>query len=154
MNGAMAIENKEPLLASLNAARASFARGNNLAGINQLRAFQNQVSALLAKVDAALATLLNDIVEEIINSIDPTHQYRIELDGMQGIPLKLERVFQMPAARVCVEGCAIPGTLCHVQRSTNLRDWTDAGAPLEVSDGLFQFLEISPIGSSTFYRLQ
>jgi hypothetical protein len=60
-------KNKQPLLAILAAASASFDRGNTLSGSNQLAAFQNKVSAQVARVDLALANQLIEAAQEIID---------------------------------------------------------------------------------------
>jgi hypothetical protein len=63
------IKKKKPLLATLEAALASFDRGNVTSGINQLKAFQNKVAAQVARIDAALAGELIDRAEGIIEEI-------------------------------------------------------------------------------------
>jgi hypothetical protein len=60
------IRNKKPLVATLQAALASFERGNVNSGINQLKAFQNKVAAQVARIDAALAGELIDRAQRII----------------------------------------------------------------------------------------
>jgi hypothetical protein len=63
------IKNKKPLLATLNAALASFERGNFSSGINQLKAFQNKVAAQVARIDAALAGELIERAQGIIQEV-------------------------------------------------------------------------------------
>jgi hypothetical protein len=60
------IKNQKPLLAALEAALASFERGNVTSGINQLKAFQNKVAAQVVRIDAALAGELIDRAQRII----------------------------------------------------------------------------------------
>jgi hypothetical protein len=58
------------LMSSLQAAIDSFNRGDNTAGVNQLAAFQNKVSAQSGKmIDAALADALIAAAQRIINAI-------------------------------------------------------------------------------------
>lgn len=57
--------NRRPLLASLEAASASFERGNMISGVNQLQAFQNMVKAQIVPSNQA-ATNLIQAAEEII----------------------------------------------------------------------------------------
>jgi hypothetical protein len=58
------------LVSSLQAAIDSFNRGNNTAGVNQLGAFQNKVSAQSGKaIDAALADALIAAAQRIINAV-------------------------------------------------------------------------------------
>jgi hypothetical protein len=62
--------NKQPLLASLDAAERSFERGNWLAGINQLQAFQHKVQAQLARVHLTLAQQWISQAQDIIDIFD------------------------------------------------------------------------------------
>ena len=62
-------KNKQPLLATLSAATASFDRGNFTAALNQLTAFQNKVRAQIAPSNPALADLLTDISQKISNGM-------------------------------------------------------------------------------------
>lgn len=63
---------KSPLLASLNAAVASFARCNSISGTHQLEAFQHKVNAQIVPLDASLAENLLHISNEIIGSLQST----------------------------------------------------------------------------------
>lgn len=58
---------RQPLLVTLNAAKASFDSKNLRAGINQLAAFQNKVRAQWARNDQALADLLIEAAQEIMD---------------------------------------------------------------------------------------
>jgi hypothetical protein len=64
-----AIRNKQPLLATLNAARAAFDRGNPIAGLNLISAFQNKVRAQIAPSDPALAEQLASAAQEIVTAV-------------------------------------------------------------------------------------
>jgi hypothetical protein len=57
----------QPLLVSLDAAKVSFESENYVAGINQLRAFQNKVRAQLSSTDGAFAAKLIGAAQEIID---------------------------------------------------------------------------------------
>ncbi len=60
---------KGELSASLNAAIASFDRGNQTAGVNQLQAFQNKVLAQAGKkIDQATANALIAAAQRIIDA--------------------------------------------------------------------------------------
>jgi len=63
------IKNKKPLLAALEAALASFKRGNVVSAINQLKAFENKVAAQVARIDAALAGELIERAQGIIEEL-------------------------------------------------------------------------------------
>jgi hypothetical protein len=56
---------QQPLLATLKAAAASFERGNLVAGLNQLHAFQNKVRAQLT--NPVLAERLTEAAQVIID---------------------------------------------------------------------------------------
>jgi hypothetical protein len=58
-----------PLLATLEAALASFERCNAISGANQLQAFQNKVEAQVARIDPALAAELIDRAQQIIDEV-------------------------------------------------------------------------------------
>jgi len=60
------LHRRRALLATLDAARHSFASGRLLPGINQLHAFQNQVRAQVVRNDQALAYSLVEAAQRII----------------------------------------------------------------------------------------
>ncbi len=60
---------KRPFIASLKAAAASFERGSNESGLNQLAAFQNKVRAQIARNDPALAEELIAAAQAIIDAL-------------------------------------------------------------------------------------
>jgi len=62
-------KHKQPLLATLSAALASFDRGNVISGANQLAAFQNKVRAQVARIDPALANELTAAAQQIIQDV-------------------------------------------------------------------------------------
>lgn len=61
--------NARPLIATLEAALASFNRNNFTSGVNQLRAFQNKVRAQVQPGDPVLAALLDSLAQEIIDAV-------------------------------------------------------------------------------------
>jgi hypothetical protein len=61
---------KRPFIASLKASSASFERGSNESGINQLAAFQNKVRAQIARNDPALAEELIAAAQAIIDALE------------------------------------------------------------------------------------
>jgi len=67
---AVARENLQPLVVTLQATMASFERGSMEAGTNQLRAFQNKVRAQVGPIEPALAHNLNRAAEQIINALN------------------------------------------------------------------------------------
>ncbi len=64
----LAAKHQRPLLASLEAAAASFNRGSFGSGVNQLRAFENKVRAQVAPGDPALGATLTGAVAEILQA--------------------------------------------------------------------------------------
>jgi hypothetical protein len=62
-------KNTQPLIATLEAAIASFERGNATSGLNQLGAFQNKVRAQVAPFDATLAAELIAAAQTIIDAV-------------------------------------------------------------------------------------
>jgi hypothetical protein len=61
-------KSQQPLLPSLQAAAASFDRGNTIAGINQLSAFQNKVQAQVGPSYPAFASQLIAAAQAIVHS--------------------------------------------------------------------------------------
>jgi hypothetical protein len=145
--------NAAPLTTTLRAVLASLARGNQRAAINQLHAFQNKVEAQVSPIDDLLANELIGLAQEVIESLDPTRKNRSELAAMAGMPMKASRSHKLSPHGVCIHWSAVPGTFCQVQRSSNLSDWEDVGAVVEMKDGSFQFLDRTPEGATSFYRL-
>jgi hypothetical protein len=62
-------QNKQPFFASLNAAIASFERGNTTSAVNQLGVFQNKVRAQLGSTYPALTTEWTRIAQLIIDAV-------------------------------------------------------------------------------------
>jgi hypothetical protein len=60
---------KTPLLASLRAASASFDRRHSGPAVNQLQAFQHKLSAQVDRRNPGLASELDDIAQQIIDSV-------------------------------------------------------------------------------------
>ena len=154
VNGSSDPVDKAPLLSTLQAVRASIGRGNFLAAIHQLGALQNKVEAQVDPVDAGLARQLVATAQQLIESLDATGARRTQLATMTGQPTRLQRILRVAGRGMLVEGWGMPGTLISAQHSTDLCDWLDAGAPLEVSDGVFQFVDPQPEGPRRFYRLK
>jgi formylglycine-generating enzyme required for sulfatase activity len=77
---------KQPLIASLVAACASF-EGNRIdAGVNQLRAFQNKVRAQVTRLDAQLAEDLIGAAQEIIDALTAPEPEPEPIPNMVWIP--------------------------------------------------------------------
>jgi hypothetical protein len=68
-NSNIARANKRPFLATLKAVCASFDRGNFIAGMNQLRAFQNKVRAQVARANPVEAQAFIDCAQRILDAV-------------------------------------------------------------------------------------
>jgi hypothetical protein len=66
------LKTKRPLVATLEAACASFNRGNCISGVNQLGAFQNKVRSQIAKENPAIAQLLIQAAQAVIDACRPS----------------------------------------------------------------------------------
>ena len=63
------IAHPRPLAASLEAAAGAVERGDFVAGLNQLRAFQNQVRAQVAPANPALAESFIGAAQDVIDAL-------------------------------------------------------------------------------------
>jgi len=63
-------KNKRPLIASLKAAIASFDRGNNQSGANQLEAFLHKVEAQIGRTNPVAAEALRRAVQEVLDAVE------------------------------------------------------------------------------------
>jgi hypothetical protein len=129
----------KPLLASLDAARDSFNRGNFTAGMNQLQAFQNKVRAQLLSKNPALANELLAIAQGLVDAFSGT-QERPKLAMTDGRGAKVK--FSANAAKAYV-----------VEVSTDLVHWKQVGTAKHKGNGDFEF-ETQESGAPTrFYRV-
>jgi Concanavalin A-like lectin/glucanases superfamily len=149
--------NPQPLLASLEAVRASIQRGNLRSAIHQLGAFQNKVRAQIGGLNPSLSARIIADAQFIIETLDPTGARRQDLLALVDTPMRIERVQRIDDSGSpvwWVQGCGCPGIVCCVQRSLNLRDWEHAGFAVEVDDGVFEWMDPSTDQPETvFYRL-
>jgi hypothetical protein len=138
-----------PLRATLAAAIASLVRGNTIATVNQLLAFQNKVRAQVASSDPALAALLTQKAQDIIavlsgGNTNPDGRPHGTLASLhQKAKGHVQISFASPA----------PGPYI-IEASSNLGDWEAVGIATVQSDGSFAF-EDSDAGrfSRRFYRI-
>lgn len=129
----------KPLLASLEAARDAFNRGNFTAGMNQLQAFQNKVRAQLLSKNPALANELLAIAQGLIDAFSGNQERpKLAMTGGRGAKVK----FSANAAKAYV-----------VEVSTDLIHWRQVGTARHTGNGDFEF-ETPETGASTrFYRV-
>ncbi len=128
-----------PLLASLEAAQGSVARGHPTPAINQLRAFQNKVQAQVAPSEPSWANRFNQAAQQIINAL-------------AGVPATGQLRQVTPQGQVSLTGA--PGQTYIIESSTNLLDWEMLGVATDLGNGAFKFDDPSPARSSRrFYRV-
>ena len=120
----------QSLAATLSAAIRSIDRGNPTAAINQLQAFQNQVTAQIAPLDPTLAgTLIDDaqtIIDDLANGGAPVHG-------------KLAATVNRPNGQLHLKFSAPHGKTYIIEASTDLVHWQMIGVAKVQSDGTFDF---------------
>lgn len=114
--------NKHPLIASLQAACASFDRQNYVAGINQLRAFQNKVAAQVGKPNPVLAHEWIRAAQDII-----------EMMGGSGMRPNLQK----KQGAMHIEFKGLNSKAYKVQASTDLINWKTIGSAQSLGGGVF-----------------
>jgi hypothetical protein len=144
-NSALPLNRKNPLLASLQAATASFAQGNVIPGINQLQAFQNKVRAQVAPQDAALAATLLESVTKIIDALQNAPKFHKDNRP------RLASTTRLPGNKLKFTVQSTPNQAYIIQTSTDLvhwTTWTNAPSP----GGTDQYIDTIS-GPRRFYRL-
>jgi len=128
------VSRSAPLRATLAAAIASIDRSNPTAAINQLGAFQNQVSAQVAPLDAALA---GTFIQAAQQAIDTLSGGNANPGGHpQSLFTSMTRQLSGPA-RLHFTG--EPGRRYIIEASTNQADWEMIGVAAGEADGSFVF---------------
>jgi hypothetical protein len=68
--------------------------------------------------------------------------------------MSVDTVSFVAAGGLRVTGHGPHGTICRVERSTNLLDWGFVGMAVEVANGVFEFIDSQPpVGPACFYKL-
>lgn len=124
----------QPLLATLAAAIASIDRSNPTSAINQLQAFQNQVTAQVAPLDAELAATFIQAAQEVIDVLSGNNTNPGRQLGRLGTPTR------QPNGKVQMQFSAEPGNPYVIEASTNLTDWEMIG------------VAVSPAGEGTEFE--
>ena len=127
-DSALSHKDAHPLLATLNAASASFDRGNPTPGINQVRAFQNKVRAQISPGDPALAETFTQAAQKIINAFA----------GLRA-PSKIVHLKHGDCGNLRLQLTGDSGQVHLLQASTNLLDWVTVGVASDQGDGAFEF---------------
>jgi hypothetical protein len=135
----------QSLAATLSAAIQSIDRSNPTAAINQLQAFQNQISAQVAPLDPTLAgTLINDaqtIIDDLASSGATVHgNIAANVNRADG---QLHVKFSAPHGKTYI-----------IEASTDLVHWQMIGVAKVQSDGTFDFGDANAMRmSGRFYRV-
>jgi hypothetical protein len=75
--------------------------------------------------------------------------------GLAQALMGIENISFLAAGGLRVTGHAPHGTICRVERSTNLLDWEPAGSAVEAANGVFEFIDSQPpAGPACFYRFR
>jgi hypothetical protein len=143
------VSRSAPLRAALAAAIASIDRSNPTAAINQLQAFQNQVRAQVAPLDAALA---DTFILDAQQAIDALSGGNTNPGGhAQGRFTSLTR---QPSGPIRLQFSGEPGRRYIIEASANLSDWEMIGVAAGEADGSFAFEDArSASFPSRFYRV-
>jgi hypothetical protein len=136
-----------PLIATLEAALASIQRGNLIAAMNQLQAFQNKVRAQVVPEDPMLAESLIQRANQVIEALGVERPVR-----HVG---KLESVIHQPGGKMHLKFSASSGCIHFVEASTNLVDWGMIGVAVEQGGGSFVFEDADASKfPGRFYRIK
>jgi hypothetical protein len=151
LNGVTVPRNKQPLLASLEAAMASFADGNFTAGINQLEAFQHKVRAQVGPEDPVLADTLISLAQQIIDAIvSPAAPPA----GLLRTEMSVTAVRHLPNGRVKLHFPGWANRVYLIQASTDMVTWETIGTGRHLGKGAFEFedAQASP-RTQRYYRI-
>jgi hypothetical protein len=123
------VSKAQPLIATLNAALGSIDRSNPAAAINQLQAFQNQVSAQISPLDPALAQTLIDEAQSIMNA----------LSGGGVASHKALKAAAQAHGKMHLNFSGVHQQMYIIEASTNMVDWQMIGVAQDLGDGTFNF---------------
>ena len=133
------------MLATLEAALASINRGNAVAAANQLQAFQNKVSAQVARSNPVLAQTLIQAAQQVIDTLQG--------GGSGALAARLHGLRHQPDGKVQLRLSGPAGRVRLVEASTNLVDWELIGVAQDHGDGSFEFEDLNAARfPSRFYR--
>jgi parallel beta-helix repeat protein len=140
------LDHPRPLTASLEAALASLSRGNCVAAANQLRAFQNKVSAQVAPSNPALAQTLSGGAQQVIDALQGA--------GAGALAAKAHGLRHQRDGKAQLRFSGLAGQIHIVEASTNLADWEMIGVAVDQGDGSFEFEDANAARiPNRFYRI-
>jgi hypothetical protein len=134
-----------PLLASLQAANAAFARGQVKTAVNELRAFQNKVRAQLGRSNPSLALELIKLAQTIIDAaLDPAPQPRLSIKS------------HGHSSGVTISFSGGAGQAYVIEASYDMAHWEKVGTASHLGGGEFEFKDDRSITNKhvRFYRVQ
>ena len=135
----------QALAATLSAAIKSIDRSNPTAAINQLHAFQNQITAQIAPLNPTLAGTLVDQAQTIID---------ILASGGAKVHGKISATLNRANGRLHLNFSAPLGQIYIIEASTNLLDWQMIGVAKDQGDGTCGFDDPNAMRmSGRFYRI-
>jgi len=138
------VAKQQSLAAILNAALGSIDRSNPTAAINQLQAFQNQVSAQISPLNSALANTLIDEAQNIINT----------LSAGGAASHKALKAAAQANGKLHLNFSGIHQQTYIIEASTNLVDWQMIGVANDNGDGTFDFDDaVSTQIPARYYRV-
>jgi uncharacterized delta-60 repeat protein len=143
------VSRSAPLRAALAAAIASIDRSNPTAAINQLQAFQNQLRAQVAPLDAALADTFIQAAQQAIDALSGGNT------NPGGQPQgRFTSLTRQPGGRTQLQFSGEAGRRYIIEASANLIDWEMIGVAAGEADGSFAFEDAqSARFISRFYRI-
>ena len=145
VEGADLPRNLRPLLASLEAARASFDRGNTESGFNELQAFQNKVRAQVAPLAPVPADNFIQAAQQILDALSRESSLA---------PRGKISLTRQPDGKVRVRFTGPAGQVHLIQASTNLVDWEMIGVGADRGDGSFDWEDPNAVKfPKRYYRL-
>jgi hypothetical protein len=141
------ISHAQPLLATLNAAADSFARGNTTSGANQLGAFQNKVQAQVMPSNPALAASFLQATQQILDALN--------LCGSTHIPHgQIVSLARHQDGKMHIKLTGPSASVQLVEASTNLVDWVVVGTATQNADGTYDFEDSNAANLQyRFYRV-
>jgi len=138
------LRQQRPLLASLEAGRASIDRGNCHSAVGQLHAFQNQVRAQVP--DTALAEDLVHAADEVIAAL--------HCDGAAHIAGSIHSIKRHSNGRMQLQINGEAGKTYILQGSTNLVDWEALCVVRPNAEGTCCYEDVAAVThQSRFYRM-
>jgi hypothetical protein len=139
--------NAHPLVASLNSAADSIARGQVGAAINQLQAFQQKAKAQLGDSAPDLAERLTqasqDIIEILNQNCSQSSKPNVQVAKVHHENGRTYLQFEAPQAFIYI-----------IETSTNLVNWETIGVATNFSPGTFEFEDPDArLSPARFYRV-